>query len=62
MLNQYSTQTPYEKLNSIKQVIQEITLCGLSRAGFFKNAVFYGGTALRKFIDLTGFLKIWIFL
>lgn len=55
MLNQYSTQTPYEKINSIKQVIQEITLCGLSRAGFFKNVAFYGGTALRIFYGLDRF-------
>ena len=55
MLNQYSMQTPYEKINSIKQVIQEITLCGLSRAGFFKNAAFYGGTALRIFCGLDRF-------
>ena len=27
--------------------MQEIVLCGLSRAGFFKKAAFYGGTALR---------------
>ena len=32
--------------------MQEIVLCGLSRAGFFKEAAFYGGTALRIFHGL----------
>lgn len=55
MLNQYSTQTLYDKKNSLKEVVQEVTLCGLSRAGFFKNAAFYGGTALRIFYGLDRF-------
>jgi predicted nucleotidyltransferase component of viral defense system len=55
MVKQYSTQTVYEKKNSIKEVVQEIVLCGLSRAGFFKTAAFYGGTALRIFYGLDRF-------
>lgn len=55
MLDQHNTQTSYDQLNSIKEVIQEITLCGLSRAGFFKNTAFYGGTALRIFHGLNRF-------
>ncbi|MBO4716363.1 MAG: nucleotidyl transferase AbiEii/AbiGii toxin family protein [Spirochaetales bacterium] len=35
--------------------IQEIVLCGLSRAGFFRKAAFYGGTALRIFHNLDRF-------
>lgn len=35
------------ELNQVKELIQELVLCGLSRAGFFKNCAFYGGTALR---------------
>ena len=35
--------------------MQEIVLCGLSRAGFFKEAAFYGGTALRIFYGLDRF-------
>ena len=35
MLNQYNIQTQHDRINSIKQVIQEVTLCGFSRAGFF---------------------------
>ena len=34
---------------------QEIVLCGLSRAGFFQKAAFYGGTALRIFYGLDRF-------
>jgi len=35
--------------------MQEIVLCGLSRAGFFQKAAFYGGTALRIFYGLDRF-------
>lgn len=41
--------------NAVKEVMQEIVLCGLSRAGFFKKAAFYGGTALRIFYGLDRF-------
>jgi predicted nucleotidyltransferase component of viral defense system len=39
----------------MKEVIQEIALCELSRAGFFGKAAFYGGTALRIFYGLDRF-------
>ena len=55
MLKQYNTQTAFDKKNGIKEVIQEIVLCGLSRANFFKTAAFYGGTALRIFYGLDRF-------
>jgi len=55
MLRQYSTRTLYDKKNSLKEVVQEIVLSGLSRAGFFKIAAFYGGTALRIFYGLDRF-------
>lgn len=55
MLREYNTQTVYDKKNGIKEVVQEIVLCGLSRAGFFKTAAFYGGTALRIFYGLDRF-------
>ena len=35
--------------------MQEITLCALSKAGFFDVAAFYGGTALRIFYGLDCF-------
>ena len=55
MLKSYEAQTLYDKENAIKEVVQEIVLCGLSRAGFFQPAAFYGGTALRIFYGLDRF-------
>lgn len=55
MLAQYPAETIYDKKNAIKEIMQEIVLCGLSRAGFFKEAAFYGGTALRIFYGLDRF-------
>ena len=55
MLRSYEPQTSTDKKNAIKEIIQEIVLCGLSRAGFFKHAAFYGGTALRIFYGLDRF-------
>ncbi|MEG0834919.1 MAG: nucleotidyl transferase AbiEii/AbiGii toxin family protein [Christensenellaceae bacterium] len=55
MLKPYGAQTLYDKENAIKEVVQEIVLCGLSRAGFFQPAAFYGGTALRIFYGLDRF-------
>ncbi len=56
-----NTITPYDaksiidKKNATKEIIQEMVLCGLSRAGFFEKAAFYGGTALRIFYGLDRF-------
>lgn len=55
MIKQYKTQTLDDKKNGIKEVLQEIILCGLSRSGFFRSAAFYGGTALRIFHGLDRF-------
>ena len=55
MFSQHASETPGDKKNSIKEVVQEIILCGLSRAGFFQTAAFYGGTALRIFHGLDRF-------
>lgn len=55
MLEQYNVNNIYDKKNAIKEIMQEIVLCGLSRAGFFKKAAFYGGTALRIFYGLDRF-------
>lgn len=55
MLKKYKAETLDEKKNAIKEMIQEIVLCGLSRAGFFDKAAFYGGTALRIFYGLDRF-------
>lgn len=55
MLAQHKSATLQDRKNGIKEVVQEIVLCGLSRAGFFKQAAFYGGTALRIFHELDRF-------
>ena len=55
MLKNYDTTTMTNRKNALKEVIQEIVLCGLSRAGFFSEVAFYGGTALRIFHGLDRF-------
>ncbi|MEG0453094.1 MAG: nucleotidyl transferase AbiEii/AbiGii toxin family protein [Coprobacillus sp.] len=55
MLKEYDIKNNYDRENAIKEIMQEIVLCGLSRAGFFKSAAFYGGTALRIFYKLDRF-------
>lgn len=55
MMKAYETSSATDKKNAIKEVVQEIVLCGLSRAGFFEKAAFYGGTALRIFYGLDRF-------
>lgn len=55
MMSKYNAQTIEEEKNALKEVVQEVALCGLSRAGFFKAAAFYGGTALRIFYGLDRF-------
>ncbi|MDO4553893.1 MAG: nucleotidyl transferase AbiEii/AbiGii toxin family protein, partial [Lachnospiraceae bacterium] len=55
MLNLHDTKTMYDQKNALKEVMQEIVLCGLSRSGFFQHAAFYGGTALRIFYGLDRF-------
>ena len=55
MLSSYKDQPYYGQKNEIKEVVQEIVLCGLSRGGFFSRAAFYGGTALRIFYGLDRF-------
>jgi len=55
MLRTYKTNTITERKNGLKEIIQEITLLGLSHTDFFSHAAFYGGTALRIFYDLDRF-------
>lgn len=54
-LESYKCQTPLEEENAIKEITQEIALLGLSRAGFFKDVEFHGGTALRILYGLQRF-------
>lgn len=55
MLEAYDVRSLRDRKNAIKEVMQELVLCGLSRAGFFDRAAFYGGTALRIFYGLDRF-------
>ena len=55
MLSKYQINNIEDKKNAIKEIVQEIVLCGLSHGGFFKEAAFYGGTALRIFYGLDRF-------
>ena len=55
MLAMYPSHSAIDEKNALTEVIQEVTLCGLSRAGFFRDAAFYGGTALRIFYGLDRF-------
>ena len=55
MLENYRIENIYDRKNAMKEIMQEIVLCGLSRAGFFRKAAFYGGTALRIFYGLDRF-------
>ena len=60
MLRKYDSKNIYDQKNAMKEVMQEIVLYGLSRAGFFREAA----TAEQHcvfFMGLTVFQKIWIF-
>lgn len=52
MLSRYPAD---ERRHALREVMQEIALAGLQRAGFFEKAAFYGGTCLRIFHGLPRF-------
>jgi predicted nucleotidyltransferase component of viral defense system len=55
LLSRYTIQTPVEHDNAVREIMQEITLAGLYRGGFFEKAAFYGGTCLRIFHGMQRF-------
>ena len=55
MLSRYKVNNINDERNALKEVIQEVVLAGLAKAGFFNEAAFYGGTALRIFYGLDRF-------
>ncbi|HAO06976.1 MAG TPA: hypothetical protein DCQ50_08300 [Chryseobacterium sp.] len=55
MMDQYTINNEEDRRNGLHEVMQQITLAGLHRAEFFKNAAFYGGTCLRIFHNLPRF-------
>jgi predicted nucleotidyltransferase component of viral defense system len=54
-IEEYHPQNEAEILSTLREIMQEITLAGLSRTDFFEKAAFYGGTALRIFYGLDRF-------
>ncbi|MCD4751109.1 MAG: nucleotidyl transferase AbiEii/AbiGii toxin family protein [Thermoanaerobaculales bacterium] len=55
MLERYERRSSDDDVNALREIFQEITLCGLWRAKFFEQAAFYGGTALRVLFGLDRF-------
>jgi len=55
LLSRYTIQTPTEHDNAVREIMQEITIAGLYRGGFFEKAAFYGGTCLRIFHGMQRF-------
>jgi predicted nucleotidyltransferase component of viral defense system len=54
-LEEYKPANQQEAKDGLREIMQDIALAGLSRAGFFEKAAFYGGTALRIFYGLDRF-------
>lgn len=55
MLSRYQIANTQDRQNAIYEVMQQITLAGLYRGGFFEKVAFYGGTCLRIFHHLERF-------
>ena len=54
-VEEYACNTALEEENAIKEITQEVRLMALSRSGFFEEAEFHGGTALRVLYGLPRF-------
>lgn len=54
-IQEYKPQNKEQAESALREIMQEVALAGLQRAGFFEKAAFYGGTALRIFYDLNRF-------
>ncbi|RLE20790.1 MAG: nucleotidyl transferase AbiEii/AbiGii toxin family protein [Acidobacteria bacterium] len=55
MLAKYERRSLDDEINALREILQEVALCGLWRAKFFEKAAFYGGTALRVLYGLDRF-------
>ena len=55
MLERYERRSADDHVNAVREILQEIALCGLWRAKFFEHAASYGGTALRVLYGLDRF-------
>lgn len=54
-IDEYKPRNQQEAEAALREIMQEVALAGLQRAGFFEKAAFYGGTALRIFYGLDRF-------
>jgi Nucleotidyl transferase AbiEii toxin, Type IV TA system len=54
-LDSYQPGNKEEATAALREIMQQVALAGLSRAGFYEKAAFYGGTALRIFYGLDRF-------
>ncbi|MCK5015258.1 MAG: nucleotidyl transferase AbiEii/AbiGii toxin family protein [Candidatus Omnitrophica bacterium] len=54
-LNFYQCRSAQEEEHALREITQEVALAALSRTGFFKHAVFHGGTSLRILYGLNRF-------
>lgn len=54
-IEEYKSKTEADLQSAFREIMQEVALAGLYRAGFFKEAAFYGGTCLRIFYGLPRF-------
>lgn len=55
MLSRYEIKTNDDRINAHHEVMQQVTLAGLYRGGFFDKAAFCGGTCLRIFYKMQRF-------
>jgi predicted nucleotidyltransferase component of viral defense system len=55
MLRKYERRSVDDHVNALREIFQEIALCGLWRGKLFERAAFYGGTAVRVLYGLDRF-------
>ena len=55
LMERYNCKNNDDRRIALREIVQEISLLGLSRTSFFYHAAFYGGTALRIFYGLDRF-------
>lgn len=53
MLKNYQIENIYDQKNAMKEIMQEIVLCGLSRAFFFRKQPFMGERHSEFFMGCT---------
>src|ERR1700722_5396490 len=54
-LDSYKPADRDQETAALREIMQQVALAGLYRAGFYEKAAFYGGTALRIFYNLDRF-------